>query len=92
MLATAGGKTLTMATLVESIYKKQADLRCLIVVPDLGLVTQTYNDLRDYNVSFTFSRWTGKHKPDMNSNVIIANITGVRRSFTCAIKYITTCT
>ena len=74
VLATAGGKTLTMASLIESVYKKHSDLRCLVVVPDLGLVTQTYNDLRDYNVSFTFSRWTGKHKPNLDSNVIIANL------------------
>ena len=58
ILATAGGKTLTMSSLVESIYKQhnKNNFNGVIIVPDRGLVEQTYNDLKDYGVTFTFSK------------------------------------
>jgi len=74
VLATAGGKTLTIATLLESIYSVDKNITCALIVPDLGLVTQTYNDFVDYGVNFTFSKWTGAHELDISSNVIICNL------------------
>ena len=46
MLATAGGKTLTMASMLEKLYQKskQDTWKALIIVPDLGLVNQTFDD------------------------------------------------
>lgn len=76
-LATAGGKTLTMANLLESIYKSHTNpdiWKVLIIVPDLGLVNQTFNDFTKYKVSFSFSKWTGNINLDLSSNVIIANL------------------
>lgn len=74
-LATAGGKTLIISSLLETIHKHHIDnLQALVIVPDLGLVNQTYGDFIDYNVSFTFTKWTGNNKLIMGSNVVIANL------------------
>ena len=74
ILATAGGKTLTMASLIESIYRKSQQLKCLIVVPDLGLVNQTFSDFIEYGTTFLHSKWTGSDKINHGSNIIIANM------------------
>ena len=72
-LGTGGGKTLTIASLLMSLYEDNPKIKILIIVPDLGLVNQTYNDFDEYNVKFKFTRWTGKIKPDLTANCIIAN-------------------
>lgn len=75
VLATAGGKTLTMAGLIEYYYKNfSKNFKCLIIVPDLGLVNQTKSDFKEYNTSFTTSKWTGKDDLDLSSNVIVSNL------------------
>ena len=76
MLATAGGKTLTMANLLERGYAKsnKDTWKVLVIVPDLGLVNQTYSDFENYEVSFSFSKWTGNNDLDITSNVVIANL------------------
>jgi superfamily II DNA or RNA helicase len=74
VLATAGGKTLTIASLIENVFKTNTSMKCLVIVPDLGLVTQTHNDFRDYGVSFLHSKWTGSDNLNLGSNVIIANL------------------
>lgn len=79
ILATAGGKTLTMASLIESVYKENKNIKCLVLVPDLGLVNQTNADFRDYRVSFLHSKWTGSDAINLGSNVIIANM-GIMQS------------
>jgi len=87
VLATAGGKTLTIATLVQSIYNMDKDFKGLIIVPDLMLVNQTFGDFMDYKVSFSYSKWTGNNKLDLGSNVIIAN-TGILQSSKTDISWI----
>ena len=75
ILATAGGKTLTMASLLEFYYNNYSkNFRCLIIVPDLGLVNQTQSDFKEYGTSFTTSKWTGKDKLDLSTNVIVSNL------------------
>jgi len=84
VLGTGAGKTLTMATIADNFYLYSKDLKafkCLIIVPDLGLVNQTYKEFLEYNVSFTVTRWTGSIKPDFDANIIIANIDIVRNKF-----------
>ena len=84
LLGTGAGKTLTIATLIDNFYlysKKINSFKALIIVPDLGLVNQTYNDFLEYNVSFSVTRWTGKIQPDLDANVIIANIDIIRNKF-----------
>ena len=73
VLATAGGKTLTIASLIENVYQNNKNIKCLIIVPDLMLVNQTYNDFREYGTTFLSNKWTGSHELDISSNVIIAN-------------------
>lgn len=70
VLATAGGKTFTMAALVESINP----LKCIIIVPDPGLVEQTYNDFLKYNIEASrISKWTGSHELNTEAQIVIAN-------------------
>ena len=75
VLATAGGKTLTMAGLLEFYYNNYSkNFKCLIIVPDLGLVNQTKGDFKDYKTSFTTSKWTGKDELNLTTNVVVANL------------------
>jgi len=75
VLATAGGKTLVMASLISSVYRfHNSKFKCLLVVPDRGLVEQTFNDFVEYGVPLSFSKWTGDNKLDLTSNIIIANL------------------
>ena len=77
LLATAGGKTLTFANLLQSIYNgvpNKQTWKVLVIVPDLGLVNQTFGDFQKYNVTFTYSKWTGNNELNLGSNVVIANL------------------
>lgn len=74
VLATAGGKTLTIANLIESVYQQNKHIKCLIIVPDLGLVNQTHADFNEYQTTFLHSKWTGSDALNMGSNVIVANM------------------
>lgn len=87
ILATAGGKTLTIASLVESIYKHHPQLKCLMLVPDLGLVNQTTSDFTEYKTTFLHSKWTGSHKLNLGSNVIVANM-GILQSDKSDVEWI----
>ena len=79
ILATAGGKTLTIASLLQSIHDQDKQMKCLMLVPDLGLVNQTHNDFNEYGVKFLHSKWTGSDKLNMGSNVVVANM-GIMQS------------
>lgn len=77
VLGTGAGKTLTTATLIENYFQNcnnNEKFKCLVIVPDLTLVNQTYKEFEDVGVSFTITKWTGTYKPDLTSNVIICNI------------------
>lgn len=74
-IGTGGGKTLTTASLISTFYiAKKKKLKTLLIVPDLSLVNQTYNDFISYTVPFTLTKWTGSIEPDLSCDVIIANI------------------
>jgi superfamily II DNA or RNA helicase len=74
VLATAGGKTLIMASLLSNFFMLNNQFKCLLIVPDLGLVNQTFNDFAQYGVPFFFNKWTGSDKLNANANVVIANL------------------
>lgn len=74
VVATAGGKTLTMASLLTSLYNANNKLKSVIIVPDRGLVSQTFKDFIDYKVPFTFSKWTGADDLDQSTNIVITNL------------------
>tara|TARA_R100000278_G_scaffold111046_1_gene88478 strand:+ start:591 stop:2012 length:1422 start_codon:yes stop_codon:yes gene_type:complete len=74
-MGTGAGKTLTICSLLMSMYlQRKNNLKCLLIVPDLGLVNQTYKDFVEYNALFKFTKWTGSIKPDLTADVIIANL------------------
>jgi len=74
VLATGGGKTLIIANLVNTLFDNKAFKKALIIVPNLGLVEQTYNDFNDYGVTYTTSKWTGNNTLNLNTDVIVANL------------------
>ena len=73
VLATAGGKTLTIASLIESVFKHNKQLKCLVLVPNLNLVSQTYSDFKEYGTSFISTKWSGGNDLNLGAHVIIAN-------------------
>ena len=84
VLGTGAGKTLIIATLIESVFLSHpspSTFRCLVIVPDLGLVNQTHSDFVEYGVSFDYTRWTGKIDPDMSAQVYIANTAVLQNRF-----------
>jgi superfamily II DNA or RNA helicase len=80
ILATAGGKTLTSASLITKIYNihksplNSGKFKALFIVPDRGLVEQTTQDFANYGVPFTVSKWTGDDDLDTSANVVVANL------------------
>jgi hypothetical protein len=55
-IATAGGKSLVFGTLLFYYLKNiNPDAKFLLIVPNISLVTQFYNDLNDYNYGFNSS-------------------------------------
>ncbi|NBO99117.1 MAG: DEAD/DEAH box helicase [Proteobacteria bacterium] len=78
VLATAGGKTLIMASLLSNFFHMKNNFKCLLIVPDLGLVEQTFTDFNSYNSPFISRKWTGKQPLDNDNvgaaNVVIANL------------------
>lgn len=75
VLATAGGKTLTIASLLSNValwHKKS--YKVLLIVPDRGLVEQTYSDFISYGIPLSVTKWTGDDEPNLKANIIIANL------------------
>lgn len=75
-LATGGGKTFIIANLVYTALQLLTDQeRVLIIVPDIGLVEQTFKDFVSYNFPMQkVSKWTGTNEIDLNAQIIIANM------------------
>ena len=86
ILATAGGKTLTMASLISRVSTFYVGIKGLLIVPDRGLVEQTYNDFIEYKVPFSISKWTGDDDLDISSDIIIANL-GILQSCKTSIDW-----
>lgn len=77
ILGTGAGKTFTTAALIQNYYEKCSNkqtFKCLLIVPDLGLVEQTYNEFNNCGITFSLSKWTGSSELDLCSNVIICNV------------------
>jgi superfamily II DNA or RNA helicase len=87
VLATAGGKTLTAATLLSNIYTYSTNFKCLFIVPDRGLVEQTTQDFIDYGVPFSVSKWTGDDNLNLSTDVIVANL-GILQSKNTDLKWL----
>ena len=84
VLGTGAGKTFTTAALIENYFRNSADrdtFKCVVLVPDLGLVSQTYDEFLNCGITFKLTKWTGKIKPDLTANVVICNIGIVQSQF-----------
>jgi superfamily II DNA or RNA helicase len=74
LLPTSAGKTLVIATLVTSILKQQ-NIKTLILVPNIQLVTQTHSDFIEYGISEDdVTMWTGNHTPNLNAKIFVSNV------------------
>ena len=84
VLGTGAGKTFTTAALIENYFRSSGDkdtFKCIMLVPDLGLVSQTYDEFLNCGTTFKVTKWTGKTKPDLTANVVICNIGIVQSQF-----------
>jgi len=93
ILGTGAGKTFTTAALIQNYYENcnnKQTFKCLLIVPDLGLVEQTYNEFLNCGITFTCSKWTGKQDPDIVSNVVICNLGVLQSRFDTSewVKYV----
>lgn len=72
-IPTAGGKTLIMAGIIESMrlsmYKPNAI--ALVLVPSIQLVEQTAKDFEDYGM-IGVTKWSGNNTPDPEATTIVA--------------------
>jgi superfamily II DNA or RNA helicase len=72
VLPTSAGKTLVIALIASTILKEK-NHNILILVPDIQLVQQTYQDFLDYGISQDLiSKWTGSHE-FTDTKIVIAN-------------------
>lgn len=73
VIPTAGGKTLIMSGIIESIRlsMEKPDAKALVIVPSLQLVTQTAKDFQDYGME-KVTKWSGDNVPDPNATTIVA--------------------
>jgi superfamily II DNA or RNA helicase len=74
VLATAGGKTLTAASILTNISVLYQNFKCLFIVPDRGLVEQTTKDFEEYKIPLKVTKWTGDDPLDLTGNIIVANL------------------
>jgi superfamily II DNA or RNA helicase len=72
VVGTGGGKSIIQASLIENWKKITGSVKCLLIVPGVGLVNQLLKDFEDYGVSFTYSGWCGD-MPKQDTEVIIVN-------------------
>lgn len=73
IIGTGGGKTLLAATILETLYQSNKNIKAIYVVPGIDLLNQTYNDFKEYKCSFKVSRYSGKYDLDVTSNVVICS-------------------
>jgi len=83
LLATGAGKSLAQALLIENYMENVSNdtFKCLIVVPGLSLVNQLQKDFEDYQVTFSYSGWTGE-SPLQDTQVVICNTQNLGSKFT----------
>lgn len=72
---TGAGKTLICANLIQDFYDYYGpDFKCLMIVPNIGLVHQTFEEFHQYGVRFTLNKWSGKTPLDRNANCVLCNL------------------
>lgn len=73
VIPTAGGKTLIMCSIIESmrLNLKNSNAKALVIVPSIQLVEQTAEDFKAYGMD-KVTKWSGNNKPDPEATTIIA--------------------
>jgi superfamily II DNA or RNA helicase len=73
IIPTAGGKTLIMASIIESmrLNMNKPNAKALVIVPSLQLVTQTAKDFEEYGMD-KITKWSGDNIPDSEATTIVA--------------------
>ena len=68
VIPTAGGKTLIMSGIIESMRLSMGkpNAKALVIVPSLQLVTQSAKDFEDYGME-KVTKWSGDNIPDDNA-------------------------
>lgn len=75
VLPTGAGKTLTIATLINSILHYRPHFKVLIIVPTIQLIRQTYSDFLEYGIDIkSISKWSGEDIPDTTCNIVVAGL------------------
>ena len=70
-VATSGGKSLIFATMIFYILRNiKPDAKILLIVPNVSLVTQFYDDILDYNLGFNNEN---KNPIDINIQEIMSD-------------------
>jgi superfamily II DNA or RNA helicase len=73
ILSTGAGKTLVMGGLCKTLIKNDPNTRILIIVPNISLLNQTYNDfVYDYDIECV-EKWGDGNIPTWTKNILIAN-------------------
>ena len=73
VLPTSAGKTLTIALIVATILEAKPGNNILIIVPNIQLVQQTYQDFIEYGLDEKhITRWTGDFEYK-HAKIVIAN-------------------
>jgi superfamily II DNA or RNA helicase len=73
VIPTAGGKTLIMSGIIESLRLSMGNpnAKALVIVPSLQLVTQTAKDFTEYGME-KVTKWSGDNTPDPEATTIVA--------------------
>ena len=71
VMGTGAGKSLVIASLIQSFLKKNPDAKILLTVPQVNLVTQYMGDFEDYECTFKVSPWYGSHEIDKSASVYL---------------------
>jgi superfamily II DNA or RNA helicase len=73
IIPTAGGKTLIMSSIIESmrLNLKKPNALALVVVPTIQLVTQTSKDFEEYGME-NVTKWSGDNIPEPQATTIVA--------------------
>lgn len=73
VLPTSAGKTLTIGLIAATFITSKPCYNILILVPNIQLVEQTYNDFIEYGIEEKLiSRWTGNYDYQ-DTQIVIAN-------------------
>lgn len=73
ILGTSGGKTLICGGFCKTILAKNPNAKILIVVPNVGLLNQTYGDFINKFKIDNITTWGDGTLPDMSKNIVVAN-------------------